>query len=206
MSSTQQRDVLLGDQTRIVSDADDLLARFESLRAPTLLQPLHADTGDARQRNEHRLSDYVQRLDAARNRAELIRAARSLVTLRDELRDDGRAIKAGLLHLGADQCELRPPPRLHPVSLPRLHAKPAKPSSGGVPSAGTPTPQSQYPERSAPDSRPPPPAATGGVDGAGTNDGPAAATGGNAAGGGPEADRLRPNVAPPTTVNSGGIG
>jgi len=137
-TSTRQRDVLLGDHADIVNVSYDLLARFESIAAPARLQIAQSDTTDAWRRNARRLAGYQQRLDRARDRTDLIRVTRSLVSLRQRLREDSVTLQSGLLRLGGESCQLEPPRYPRAVALPatrRRHDSPQRPSQPGASAA-----------------------------------------------------------------------
>jgi hypothetical protein len=122
-TTVSQRNALLDGVRRTVTRSADTLAAFTAIEAPDALAAARVDTIAAWGRNVARVRGYALRLDRSGTRGQLLAALDHLSTLRPRLARDGDRIVAGLRHIGADSCDLRPPKVTPAFSLPALRKK-----------------------------------------------------------------------------------
>jgi hypothetical protein len=136
-TTIDQRNALLDGVRRTEARSAHALAAFIALDAPKNLAATRSDTAAAWNRNLARVRSYALRLDRAGTRARLLAALDQLSTLRPHLARDGDKIISGLQHLGAANCDLRPPIITPAFNLPPLRTGASSTSDVSTPNTKT---------------------------------------------------------------------
>ena len=117
-TAAAQRDAVLDSVRLTLAAGGHDLALFQGLDAPRALAQPHRATATAWSRNLALLRGYAHRLDASRNRRQMLAAVETLSRSRPALGRDGIAVRAGLVRLGGGRCRLDPPVIERTITLP----------------------------------------------------------------------------------------
>ena len=115
---TTQRDALLDSARRSASRSSHTLAEFAGTPASPELAPTQRKTVAYWRRNLNRVLSYVEQLDRAGDRKDLMAAVNNLSLQRSALARDGQRINEGLERLGAESCDIDPPVVTKTINLP----------------------------------------------------------------------------------------
>jgi hypothetical protein len=105
-TTVAQRNALLDSTRQLVARSEQALIRFRGLDVPAAMASRARETAAAWMRMIARVRRYEGRLDAARNRHELISTVKTLSAMRMALGLDGFNRSTGLTSLGGGQCNL----------------------------------------------------------------------------------------------------
>ena len=117
-TAVAQRDALLDSVRLGIAAGGHQLGLLEGLDAPPELAELHRATATAWSRNIALLRVYAHRLDATRDRRQLLGAIEILSRSRPALGRNGVTVRAGLARLGGGRCRLDPPIVERTITLP----------------------------------------------------------------------------------------
>lgn len=115
-----QRNALLDSARQSLTTSEYLLGRFASLEAPRARNAQQRETKVAWSDIVTWLRDYVQRLDAAASRRDVLAALGALPRMRRALAPDYLARAAGLGTLGDGRCRLERQSDIPTLTLPRV--------------------------------------------------------------------------------------
>ncbi len=150
-TTVAQRNALLDGVRDTIARSGHTLATFAALDTPSALAAAQRDTEAAWNRNLDRLRGYALRLDGAGGtRAGLTAAIEHLSKQRPLISRDGVKLRSGLDHLGAANCDLRPPHVTPALTLPVLDAHEGSTPNVSTPGAGAPPSDSPSPDAGSP--------------------------------------------------------
>jgi hypothetical protein len=128
-----QRAALLDAARSTTARSAEELAAFEALSSPPSSAARGRATLASWTANQTRLGTFEQRIEGARNVADLRASIRYLTSIKPKLASDGIDVRAGLLNLGGGTCVLAPQAALATPTLPQLATTTrAKPRSGAA--------------------------------------------------------------------------
>ena len=140
-----QRDALLDAARRSAARSSHALSELAGMQAPEATAAVHRATVARWRRNVDRVLGYIERLDRAANRKGLMVAVDRLSLERSALARDGQRVNEGLVHLGADSCDIDPPVVTQSITLPPEPTPrprtPERPRPTSTPGRVSPTPQ-----------------------------------------------------------------
>ena len=117
-STLAQRDALLDSAQQIVERSEHAFGQFRGHEPPDALRVAARDARIAWQRIIATLHGYIERLEGARDRADLVASVRTLRPLRPKVAGYRVDRASALTRLGGGRCRLDPPITTPTISLP----------------------------------------------------------------------------------------